>query len=145
MEDVRLEKFKPVEAEKMLRIEIIGPPVPWAAAVVLKKGLTYSPKARQKALTKLEIKRQYFEAPSKGSICLEMYFFMPIPKSTPEKKIDSLLQGYHSKKPDTTNLQKFAEDCLSGIVFIDDSQVFQTFSKKIYSENPKTVIYIYQL
>lgn len=50
----------------------------------------------------------------------------------------------HTKKPDTTNLVKFAEDTLKTIVIEDDSQVFRLTASKIYSETPKTVIKIYE-
>ena len=67
---------------------------------------------------------------------------MPIPESTSKIRRSAMLnrQLHHIKKPDTTNLQKFAEDVLSGIVFEDDRQVVWITSKKIYSEKPRTVI-----
>lgn len=129
----------------MLILEIPGNPVPWTATSCTRQGIRYSPKSKEKSLAKLQVQSQYCEKPVGGPVFLEMYFFMPIPKSFSHKKREALLKGHYIKKPDTTNLQKFAEDCLTGIVYVDDAQVCQVFSKKVYSENPKTVIYVHKL
>ena len=129
----------------MITIELPGPPVAWTAIVRAKNGHAYSPKNKQKAAAKLLIKKQYLNEPTELPFSLEFHFFMPIPKSFPKKKREYISVFSHVTKPDTTNLQKFAEDCLTGIVFVDDKQVVETYSKKSYSENPRTVIYIYQL
>ena len=69
-------------------------------------------------------------------------FYMPIAKSISRKKFLDYADGKvkHTKKPDTTNLVKFAEDCLKGIVIEDDNLVYATFATKIYSVAPRTVI-----
>jgi Holliday junction resolvase RusA-like endonuclease len=129
----------------MIKIEIPGSPTPWAAPRVCKSGSAYSPKGGIKVANRIIVKSQYREKPLKGPIIIECYFYMPIPASLSKKRKSALLNKPHICKPDTTNLQKFAEDCLSEIVYEDDAQVFQIFSKKIYSENPKTVIDIFKL
>ena len=69
---------------------------------------------------------------------------MPIPKSLSEAKKNAKLWGLikHTAKPDLDNLEKFYLDCLTGIIFSDDSQVVQLSSKKLYSNHPRTEIYI---
>lgn len=52
-------------------------------------------------------------------------------------------QLHHIVRPDTTNLIKFAEDTLKGIVIEDDSQVYGIVATKIYSETPKTIIKVF--
>jgi len=52
---------------------------------------------------------------------------------------------HHLKRPDATNLQKFAEDCLKGIAIDDDSQVVEVYSKKMFGEKPMTVVKIIQV
>ena len=48
------------------------------------------------------------------------------------------------KKPDTTNLNKQMEDCLTGILWEDDCQVVSIKGKKLYSEEPRTHIRVYE-
>ena len=75
-------------------------------------------------------------------------FFMPIPESYRKKilkQIDEKGFAFHCHKPDVTNLQKNAEDCLKGIVILDDNQVVEVFSRKEYGIEAKTVIQIESL
>ena len=46
---------------------------------------------------------------------------------------------------DTTNCQKFYEDCLKGIVITDDRDCRRILSDKRYSENPGALIRVYSL
>lgn len=74
---------------------------------------------------------------------VHMTFYMPIVKSTTKAQRSLLSAGlYHNKKPDLTNLAKFYEDCANGLLYHDDSQIVVLTCKKIYSENPRTVITI---
>lgn len=69
---------------------------------------------------------------------LDISFFLPIPKSTP-KKLD--LRGEpHTKKPDVDNLIKFALDCLNGVLFADDRQIYTITGRKFYADKPQTQI-----
>lgn len=126
-------------------IRLEGPPVSWSAPVVTRRGISFSPKLKKKKKAVAEVKSQYFKGLLEGAISLEFYFYMPIPKSLSVKKKEALENTFHLKTPDVTNLQKFAEDCLTGIVFKDDKQVCCTCSQKIYSKNPRTVIQVYQV
>jgi len=71
-----------------------------------------------------------------------MKFFMPIPKSL--RKSDCALvdagKYYHTKKPDVSNLVKFAEDCLNGFAWGDDSQIVALRAMKVYGKEPRTEI-----
>ncbi len=51
----------------------------------------------------------------------------------------------HTKRPDLDNCVKFVKDCLNGIVWWDDSQVYEVHAKKIYDENPRTYIIIREI
>ena len=53
------------------------------------------------------------------------------------KKSSPLL---HISKPDIDNLQKMVYDCFNQVVWVDDSLVCETHSRKEYSENPRTEI-----
>lgn len=128
-----------------MKIEIQGAPVPWAPARYLRHGISYSPKSKDKKRVIWEVKKQYSGECFKGPVHLEFCFYMPIPKSWSKKKQAKVLSAAHTNKPDTTNLQKFAEDCLKGIVFEDDKQVWSILSQKVYSDNPRTVIYVLEI
>lgn len=70
---------------------------------------------------------------------------MPIPKSTPKKRVVELLREdiYHIKKPDRDNMQKYVSDVLECAgIFKNDSQVCCGFSAKYYSGNPRTEIVV---
>ena len=71
--------------------------------------------------------------PMEGPISVSMYFRLPIPKSTPKKRVASLLGGLvrPTKKPDLDNMNKAILDAMNGIVYQDDSQVVTIHSKKV--------------
>jgi Holliday junction resolvase RusA-like endonuclease len=76
--------------------------------------------------------------PIEGSIRLSLVFRLPTPRSTPKKRLASLLDGSVRplKRPDLDNLGKSVLDGMNGIVYRDDAQVVTMCSKKIYSEIP---------
>lgn len=76
--------------------------------------------------------------PIEGPIRLSLVFRLPAPKSTPKKRLASLLDGSVRplKRPDLDNLGKSVLDGMNGIVYRDDAQVVTMCSKKIYSEIP---------
>lgn len=76
------------------------------------------------------------------SLRADFVFYMPIPTSLSEKRRRELDGRPHIKKPDKDNLEKFAMDALTGICWSDDRQVSAGSTEKIYSTDPRTVIYI---
>ena len=71
---------------------------------------------------------------------LQVAFYMPVPKSFSNRKRNQLLGSPHVKKPDADNLVKFVKDCLNGIAWHDDSQVWVVEARKVYGPEPKTEI-----
>lgn len=71
-------------------------------------------------------------------------FYFPIQTSSSKSVTQKKLSGaiLPVTRPDLTNLVKFYEDCLKGIVFTDDSQVTECFSQKMYSIKSLVVIEI---
>lgn len=69
---------------------------------------------------------------------LSFTFFMPIPSSISAKK--RLELKHHIKKPDIDNCLKFCLDCLNGVLFHDDRQVYKVEAVKLYSDTPRTEI-----
>lgn len=130
----------------MIQIELYGKPTPWAASRTNGKH-HYNPKNKEKEHARWQIKAQYRDTPLTGAISLDFTFFMPIPKSTSLVKRKQMLSHLilPTVKVDATNLQKFYEDCLKGIVIEDDQFVTDVASRKRYSEKPGVLIRIISL
>ena len=79
--------------------------------------------------------------PAGTAVYLHLYFLMPVPKGTSQKKIDGGL--LHTKRPDLDNMIKFVKDCANGILWHDDSQVVSLEAYKYYGDKPATKIQIY--
>ena len=73
---------------------------------------------------------------------VSIVFYMPIPKSTSGKQKVLMLDGTvkHTKKPDGDNLEKFYWDCMNGIVYADDRQIYKWSGVKRYAQEPRTEI-----
>jgi Holliday junction resolvase RusA-like endonuclease len=77
-------------------------------------------------------------------ISIDVTFYMPIPKNgkTTQNKGGKrtqikVVEGMaHVKKPDIDNLVKGLFDSLNGLAWVDDAQVFEVSSRKLYSEYP---------
>jgi len=46
---------------------------------------------------------------------------------------------------DNTNMQKFYEDCLKNIVFMDDRYVYKNISEKLYGDKGKILIQVFSM
>jgi len=80
-----------------------------------------------------------------GALGVNIYFYMPIPKSLSKKKYEEIKGAYHIKRPDVDNLVKAVLDGLNGFAYKDDSQVAQLSVTKRYSETPRIEISIKEL
>jgi len=103
----------------------------------------YDTQKKEKEMVQWNIKSQMrglFAAHTALKLVVE--YHMPIPKSYSKKRAKECLQGPHTKKPDLSNLLKFTEDSLNGIVWEDDSLISEIEARKFYSETPKTVFRI---
>ena len=78
------------------------------------------------------------------SVYIIFKFYMTIPQRWTKKVLARLKEGlvHHITKPDVTNLAKFYEDCLKGVVLTDDKKVVWATPVKLYDENPRTEIII---
>jgi len=129
----------------MITLEIVGKPIPQKRPRFARKGnfvSCYDDQIVDKKRCQWQILSQFKEEIWEMPLSLDLIFFMPIPKSTSGVKKKQMANGVigHIKKPDLDNLQKFVLDCLTGLVFKDDSQVCEIRAKKIYSSNPGTTI-----
>ena len=124
----------------MLRFEIPGEPIPLKRHRTC-KGKTYDPsKEAKRNFAWLVKQRAVGLFPHAEGIKVEIEYHMPIPKSYSKTKRLNAIGKPHTKKPDLTNLAKFTEDALNHILWKDDAIIADLHVKKIYSEEPKTVI-----
>lgn len=128
----------------MQRIVIAGKPIPKKSVRLGKHGAYNSQKKIMDDI-RWQIKSQHKGKLLAGAVKLEVIYFMPIPASLSKKKRALLPYTYHITRPDSDNLTKLIKDCMSGIVYKDDSQVADGHYKKIYSEEPRTEIIIEEL
>lgn len=131
----------------MLILEIAGNPIPLARPRFCRKGNyvgTYDSQKKEKEQVQWQLKSQFRNQPFDFPLAIDLTFFMQIPKSTPKGKKRQMICGIlqHIKKPDIDNLQKFILDCMNNLIFVDDSQIIELNAKKLYAENPGTLVVI---
>ena len=131
----------------MITLEVKGTPIAKKRPRFARHGkfvVTYNDQQTEEGRFLFEIQKQWNKPPLEVPIKVRFSFEMPIPKSTYSKKALAMLKEEikHTKKPDISNLIKFTEDCLNGIVWKDDSQIVYLAGGKFYSDEPKTIIMI---
>src|SRR5687767_552450 len=128
-----------------MKIVLMGTPVPQLRMRHVSRGSfvsTYDPKAKEKKAIRQQLS---LLKPDKYSYPrVSFMFYMPIPKGIPKKMI-SLYESEtfkHEKKPDVDNLIKLYLDCMDGIILHGDQKVSLGPCNKVYSKNPRTVIWV---
>lgn len=126
---------------------IPGVPMPLARPRFQRRGRfvhTYNPQAEAVEAFRSELRIVLPEcfAPNLGPLRAFLLFVMPVPKSISAKKRDRMLSGdiRHAGRPDLDNLIKFVLDAANGLLFLDDSQIFEIFAQKRYGAAPCTMI-----
>lgn len=128
-------------------IEILGKPLSQQrhrhSVTKFGKVFVYDPLAREKMVLKKELEKKY-EGTLYDSARISFYFYMPIFKNMPlkEKALAEKEELFHLKKPDVDNLVKFYLDCLVPTVLSDDRGIILGECQKIYSPEPRTVIFL---
>ena len=134
----------------MISVDLFGIPVPQTRPRFFKKkgymGV-YDSQQKLKHGYQWQLKSQYTEAPLTIPLAMDIIFHMPIPNSISSIKKRQMANGIisHIKKPDIDNLQKFLLDCCNKILYEDDSQIVELRAKKIYSNNPGTLVRVFPL
>jgi Holliday junction resolvase RusA-like endonuclease len=133
----------------MLKLRILGKPIAKKRPRFARVGKfvrTYNPQETEEGRFLFEAYRQLGNGfkPIDKPIAVIMNFFMPIPQSLSKKKKDlmAMKQIRHAKKPDLSNMIKFAEDALNSVIWKDDSQITTIWASKAYSKEPRTEITI---
>ena len=132
-----------------MKIIIPGKPVAQARPRFYRRGSfvgAYSAQETEAGKFML-LAREYLRGkkPFEGPIFLRAEFYFPILKSWPKGKKIQAEDGFkfpHVKKPDLSNCLKFVEDCLNGIAWKDDSQIYRVEAVKYYGTEPRTILII---
>jgi len=119
------------------------------ASVRMQKNRWYNPSAKGMARTINEIKEQLppdFQL-LQGPIMMITHYRLPVRKFASVKRKKFLDGQPHVLRPDGDNLEKFLNDCMSGVVFKDDSQIAFLFRSKtlINSLEGETIVFIREL
>ena len=69
-----------------------------------------------------------------GLVCANMTFFIPVPKSWSKKKKELHIGKYCNNNADLDNYEKAILDALNGHYYLDDRQIVEQSSRKIYAE-----------
>jgi len=119
-------------------LEINIRPIP-KARPRLSKFAVYTPKktADYEKLIAFEWKRRYKNLILKGAVKLDLLFCF--------KKAKSCKKDYHTQRPDVDNLEKAILDGLNKTAFVDDCQVVEMKSKKVFSDTDKILITVTEL
>lgn len=135
-----------------LRIEVPGVPVaqPRPRATVLNgHARVYgAPSKHPVNVFKAQIRQAAGEVHSgaliDGAVSVTMWFYFARPKSMQWKR-RHMPHHRHTRKPDVENIAKAALDALTGVVWVDDSQVCELHVYKWYcagGESPRCVVEI---
>lgn len=110
----------------------------------LARGHTYYPQAKEKMAYGLIIKQQNKDGILECPIALSLSFFMPIRKSYPRKKLLEISSNnmIHSIKPDIDNLCAFVLNCMTGVIYKDDAQIYELKASKRFDDNPRIEVAI---
>jgi len=127
-----------------IRITIVGEPHPRqsvrSALAPSGKIIHYQPSNTPAARWKDKIRATCLQhKPDKlllGAIGAVVNFYL----STPKKKRHQSPIG----KPDLDNLEKPLWDAMQGVFFQDDAQIIEKTITKVYSDNPRVEVFLYE-
>ncbi len=122
--------------------EIPGKPIAWKRA--RRCGNRYfDPQVNEK-----KAMQYYIKLTNKTISCATkplkvlMEFYMPIPESWSRTRRLNALNAPHVFTSDLDNKIKMIGDTFNGILWKDDALIYEIHARKIYSNEPKTRIYI---
>lgn len=126
----------------MVILCIPGKPTPWRAHAGSGKT-SFNPLYKERKEVQVHIKSQYTGPQIDSYVHISFIYRLAVPSSfSRKKKALALLGDLRPLRPDCTNMQKFYEDCLKGIVIKDDNIVTKTSSEKMYDSSPSVTMII---
>ena len=132
---------------------LFGKPIPKKRPRFTKRGnfvQTYNCQKKEEDNFRRHLKCQFKTKPLSCPLIIDFEFVFDRPKShygtgRNSKTLKATSPDFHVVKPDKDNLEKFALDCMEGVVFNNDSQVFSGTTTKRYAlegEEAQTIISI---
>lgn len=131
----------------MIKLQIEGPLIPWKSHRGFGRK-SFNPLYKERQYVQWQIRQQYpCTSMLSHAVSIDYTFYFAIPKSTSKKKKEKMLKGEirPTQRADCSNLQKFYEDTLKGIVITDDSIVVEGSFSKWYAEKPYVILKIKEI
>lgn len=108
-------------------------------------GGTFDPQKKEKRDYADHVAWDFPGDPISQAMVVEIdYVYVP-PESWSQKKKEAALGALKTTTPDLSNLIKFTEDALNGVIWEDDRYIVQLKAKKIYGNEECTIIYVEML
>lgn len=129
----------------MIILTISGEPISWKRPGFNKKtGGIYDQQRDEKERVRWQMRSQYKKEPLSCPVSVDIVCYFPIPLATSRAKRNQMLQGEitYMIKPDCDNLAKHLLDCMNGVLYKDDAQVWKLTVTKLYSDDPRTTLTI---
>lgn len=103
-------------------------------------GGTFDPQKREKEFYAVYVQSTFREPPLEEALAVQIdYIYVP-PKSWSKKKKEAAMGAMKISTPDLSNLVKFTEDALNGVLWEDDKQIVALKASKCYGECEKTIL-----
>ena len=122
-----------------MKIEIDGDPLFLQRPQNGKHGF-YDPQFIAKKNFAHIVKEKYKGKPIDEEVSLDLAFYLKMAESWSKKKKERLNMQPHTGKKDLDNAIKFILDALNGVVWLDDSIIFEIHATKHWAYEGKTVI-----
>lgn len=120
-----------------------GDPIALARGRFSRQGKVYDAQKHVKLVWGIDVRNQHGEDPFfEGPLLMDVIFYLPLPQ-----KSIKLKGQYHTYKPDSTNLLKFAEDVATSICYHDDCIISKIMMEKVYDDGngPRTEFILREL
>ena len=131
----------------MTRVTFTIPGKPWAKQrprFSRRNGVAFTPKETVSfERTVGQIAMQHFPRPIEGPVRLNIIaVFEPPPSWSKKKRAEALERPHapHTQKPDKDNIEKAICDGLNRIAFVDDAQVFDGRTMKVWGQRAETIV-----
>lgn len=128
----------------MHRYTISGNPIPLKRPRVTRNG-TYNPQKDEQERVRYELLAQRDHDVINKPVAITMTFTFSVPRSYHKRKRQWLLEHEHVYRPDLSNLIKFYEDAMLGILVRDDSIISHIHAHKQYGQTASTRIEIKEI
>lgn len=130
----------------IVRLTFKGQPISKARPRVTKRG-AYCAQSKEMSAVRWEAEHQYSGDIHQGAVAISMKAYFTRPKGhfgtgRNAGKLKPSAPQHHVVKPDGDNIEKFYWDCLSGILYVDDSQIVSNSCQKIWLNEQNAAGYV---